>query len=112
MRWCLLLVALGRALVVRHALRAAVEAPAAYEIGTRVRVVADNIVFYHYSKAKDGFNPEGKAGVVKRIATVARDGGATPISANRPICVQLDDPKIHCHFEPEELALETGSESS
>lgn len=77
--------------------------PTLFEVGTRVRIVATDITFWHHPKSKEGFNPKGCQGVVKRIATVPRDGSETPISANRPICVMLDDPKLMAHFEADEL---------
>lgn len=77
--------------------------PPLFEVGTRVRVVSADITFWHHPKSKAGFNPNGCQGVVKRIATVPRDGSETPISANRPICVMIDDPKLLAHFEADEL---------
>lgn len=77
----------------------------AIEVGNRIRVVASDITFWHHPKHKEGLNPEGCEGTVKRIATVPRDGASTPISANRPICVMLEDPRMLAHFEEEEIVV-------
>lgn len=76
-----------------------------FEVGSSVKVVARDITLYHSPKHPEGINPAGWVGTVKRIATVPRDGGLTPISANRPICVKFDQTvRIMAHFDLDELA--------
>lgn len=91
----------SRRLVVRRAVAADDGLAIGLEVGTRVRVTASDIKLWHHPKFKAGLNPNGCEGVVKRIATVARDG--TAISANRPYCVMLDNPKLLAHFEATEI---------
>eukprot|EP00634_Sargassococcus_sp_CCMP2135_P005478 CAMPEP_0198660500 /NCGR_PEP_ID=MMETSP1467-20131203/37154_1 /TAXON_ID=1462469 /ORGANISM="unid. sp., Strain CCMP2135" /LENGTH=123 /DNA_ID=CAMNT_0044396903 /DNA_START=1 /DNA_END=372 /DNA_ORIENTATION=+ len=83
----------------------AVAAEEDFEVGSSVRVVAEDITLWHHPKSKQGLNPNGLVGKVTRVATVPRDGSATPISANYELCVMFSDPKLLAHFTPTELEL-------
>ena len=80
-------------------------AECSFEVGHRVRVVGDAVVFHH-PKHKTGINLLGLVGSVKGLASVARDGSGAALSANRPVVVQFAEPKLAAHFEEGELELE------
>ena len=58
---------------------------------------------YHAPKHKEGLDTQGLVGVVASLASVARDGSGSEISANRPVVVQFDEPKFRTHYEESEL---------
>ena len=64
-----------------------------FNVGDRVRVVSDAVVYHH---------PKHKAG----LASVARDGSGAALSANRPVVVQFEEPRLTAHFEEGELELD------
>ena len=74
-------------------------------VDTRVRVITDDVTLWHHPKSKDGLNPKGLTGTVVRIATIPRDGSATPISANYELLVKFDEPKLMAHFRADELQV-------
>uniref|UniRef100_A0A7S3NQN9 Ferredoxin thioredoxin reductase alpha chain domain-containing protein n=1 Tax=Aureoumbra lagunensis TaxID=44058 RepID=A0A7S3NQN9_9STRA len=81
-----------------------------FSMGTRVRVVAENLRLWHSPKHKEGLNPYGLIGNVTRCATVCRDGSGIPISANYPVVVKFSAPKLIAHFRPEEVEAVTDEE--
>mmetsp|Transcript_41140 Transcript_41140/g.102916 ORF Transcript_41140/g.102916 Transcript_41140/m.102916 type:complete len:154 (-) Transcript_41140:62-523(-) len=75
-----------------------------FKAGDKVRVVSDDVVFFHVKPAEfpDGYTvPKGAEGVVFKVATEDRQGRA--VSANRPLIIKFEDPKFQAHFEACEL---------
>ena len=76
-----------------------------FNVGDRVRVVSDAVV-YHHPKHKAGLAVRGLVGSVSGLASVARDGSGAALSANRPVVVQFEEPRLTAHFEEGELELD------
>ena len=76
-----------------------------FNVGDRVRGVSDAVV-YHHPKHKAGLAVRGLVGSVSGLASVARDGSGAALSANRPVVVQFEEPRLTAHFEEGELELD------
>ena len=63
---------------------------AAFRVGDKVRVIAEDVTLYHVPGHKKGFDPRHLVGTVTRIATVDRTDPTVTISANRAICVKIE----------------------
>ena len=69
------------------------------EVGDRVKVTADDITFHHLNAYKEGFNPAGCEGEVKKIKLWS-EKHQKEITANRPVMVAFTEPvKFMAHFE-------------